>query len=92
MQGKSLSEFIDSLYINPEMEIEYKAKRFLVSGYIDDDNSSVLRIDTITASNEQIFFAKNATVQKCVEAFENAKLFDGRTIYEVHDEITVLYG
>ena len=24
--------------------------------------------------------------------FEKAKLFDGRTIYEAHDEITVLYG
>lgn len=92
MQGKSLSEFIDALYINPEMEFEYIDKRFLVSGYRDDDNSYVLRIDTIAAPSEQIFFAKNADVQKCVEAFENSTLFDGHTIYEAHDKITVLYG
>ena len=92
MQGKSLSEFIDSLYINPEMEIEYSNNKFLISGYKDDDNSYVLRVDTIATSSEQIFFAKNPDVQKCVDAFEIAKLFDGKTIYEVEDEITVLYG
>ena len=92
MQGKSLSEFIDSIYFNPEMEIEYLDKRFLISGYRDDDNSYVLRIDTITASSERIFFAKNTDIQKCVEAFEQARLFDGRTIYEANDEITVIYG
>ena len=92
MQGKSLSEFIDSLFINPEMEIEYSNKKYLISGYRDDDNSYVLRVDTIATSSEQIFFAKNAEVQKCVDAFETAKLFDGKTIYEAEDKITVLYG
>lgn len=59
MRGKTLSEFIDSLYINPEMEIEYSNKKYLISGYRDDDNSYVLRVDTIATSSEQIFFAKN---------------------------------
>ena len=92
MRGKTLSEFIDSLYINPEMEIEYSNNKFLISGYKDDDNSYVLRVDTIATSSEQIFFAKNSDVQKCVDAFENAKIFDDKTIYEVEDKITVLYG
>ena len=92
MRGKTLSEFIDSLYINPEMEIEYSNKKYLISGYRDDDSSYVLRVDTITTASEQIFFAKNADVQNCVDAFENAKIFDEKTIYEVEDKITVLYG
>ena len=92
MEGKNLSEFIDSLYFNPEIEIDYSNKKFLISGYRDDDNNYVLRVDTITASSEHIFFAKNSDIQKCVEAFEKAKLFNGNTIYEAHDEITVLYG
>ena len=65
------------------MEIEYSNKKFLITVYRDDDSSYVLRVDTITTSNEQIFFAKNVDVQKCVDAFEVAKLFDGKTIYEV---------
>ena len=92
MQGKSLSEFIDSLYINPEMEIEYSNKKYLISGYRDDDNSYVLRVDTIAVSSKQILFVKNSDVQKCVEAFETEKFFDDKTIYEIEDKITVLYG
>lgn len=92
MQGKKLSLFIDALYTNPEMEFVYKGKRYLASGYRDDNNEYILRIDTIEASSKQIFFFKDISPQKCVEAFEKAALFDGRTIYEVHDEIIVLYG
>lgn len=92
MQGKKLSLFIDALYTNPEMEFEYAGKKYLVAGYRDDNNEYVLRVDSIEASSNQVFFFKDISIQKCVEAFENAAIFDGRTIYEAHDEITVLYG
>ena len=92
MQGKKLSLFIDALYINPEMEFEYAGKKYLVSGYHDDNNEYLLRVDTIEASSRQIFFIRDKDVQKCVAAFEQVRLFDGRTIYEAHDEITVIYG
>ena len=92
MQGKKLSLFIDALYINPEMEFEYAGKKYLVSGYRDDNNEYLLRVDTIEASSRPIFFIRDEDVQKCVAAFEQDRLFDGRTIYEAHDEITVIYG
>ena len=92
MQGKKLSLFIDALYINPEIEFEYAGKKYLVSGYRDDNNEYLLRVDTIEASSRQIFFIRDEDVQKCVTAFEQARLFDGRTIYEAHDEIAVIYG
>lgn len=92
MQGKKLSLFIESLYVNPEMEFEYAGKRYLVSGYHDDNNEYVLQVDTIEASSKPVFFFKDANISKCVDAFERAKMFDERTIYEAHDEITVLYG
>ena len=92
MQGKNLSLFIDALYTNPEIEFVYKGKRYLASGYRDDNNEYILRIDTIEVSSKQIFYFKDISPQKCVEAFEKAALFDGHTIYDVHDEINVLYG
>ena len=92
MQGKKLSLFIESLYVNPEMEFEYADKRYLVSGYRDDNNEYVLQVDTIEASIKPVFFFKDANISKCVDAFETAKLFDGKTIYEVENKITVLYG
>lgn len=92
MQGKNLSLFIDSLYMNPEMEFEYRDKRYLISGYRNDNKEYVLRIDTIEVKSKTVFFSKMKTAHECVEHFEVAKIFDGRTIYEAHNEITVLYG
>lgn len=92
MQGKRLSLFIDALYANPEIEFEYSGKKYLTSGYHDNNNDYILRVDTIETTSNQVFFFKDVSIQKCVDAFEKAKLFDGRTIYEAHDEITVLYG
>ncbi|MBO5041032.1 MAG: hypothetical protein J6D09_08055 [Clostridia bacterium] len=92
MKGKKLSLFIDSLYLNPEMEFEYEDKRYLVSGYRDDSNEYILQVDTIEVESKQVFYFKDASIQKCVEALEKATLFDGRTVYEAHNEITVLYG
>ena len=43
MQGKNLSLFIDALYTNPEMEFVYSGKRYLVSGYRDDNNEALLK-------------------------------------------------
>ena len=91
MQGKKLSLFIDALYANPEMEFVYSGKKYLVSGYREDDKY-ILQVDTIEAASQQVFFFKDRSTQKCVEAFEKAKLFNGKTIYEAHDEIIVLYG
>ena len=91
MQGKKLNEFIDSLYFNPEMEFAFSNKRFLISGYYEN-NEYTLRIDSIETDSVNVFFVKCKNAQDCVNEFEKAKLFDGRTIYEAHDEITVLYG
>lgn len=30
--------------------------------------------------------------QECVDAFENAKIFDGKTIFEAEKDIEVIYG
>lgn len=92
MKGKKLSEFIDSLYSNPEMEIEYNNKKYLVSGYRSDGNEYVLQVDTIETLSEQLFYCKNEKIEACVELFEQSKIFDGKTIYEAEHKITVLYG
>jgi len=92
MQGKKLSEFIDSLYSNPEMEIEYLNKKYLVSGYRTEDNEYVLQVDTIEANSEQVFYCKSIKIEICIEAFEKSQMFDGKTIYQVEQNITVLYG
>lgn len=92
MRGRGVSEFIDELYSNPEMEIEYNGVLYSINGYLDDNKEYILRVDSIETQSKEVFFAKSKTVRDCVKAFEKAKLFDEKTIYEAESEITVLYG
>jgi hypothetical protein len=35
---------------------------------------------------------KGNTLKDCESQYEEAKIYDGRTIYEAEHEITILYG
>ena len=39
-----------------------------------------------------IFRCHGKTLKECVSQYEEAKIYDGRTIYEAEHEITVLFG
>ena len=96
MKGNTLAEFIDDLLAvgGPEKEFEYAGKRYFMQAqpYEKDTSQVELVIYECFGEENYIFRCHGRSTAECVEKFEGAKLFDGRTIYEAHDEITVLYG
>ena len=95
MQGNTLSEFINDLLETggPEKEFMFREKRyFLETVYRDDMQMIEMYIIDITDNDTQIgsFFGND--YRECVEQFEKAKIFDGKTIYEAESEIVVLFG
>lgn len=90
MNGKSISDFISDLYYNPEIEFIYNAMRYIVSGYMEN-NEYTLELYNIS-QDECLFKMTDVSRIKCIEAFEEAPIFNEKTIYEVEKEITVLYG
>lgn len=90
MNGKPISDFISDLYYNPEMEFLYKNMRYIISGYIESDKYT-LELYNIS-QNKCLFKTTNIKREVCVEQFEEAAIFNGKTIYEAEKEITVLYG
>ena len=92
MTGRSISEFITELYNNPEMEFIYHKQLYMISGYVDSsDDIYTLELWNIS-TNRLVFKYSDKFREKCVEQFEDSKLFDERTIYEAEDEINVQYG
>ena len=92
MTGRTISEFITELYNNSEMEFIYNSNRYMISGYVSPSGDKyTLELWNIT-TNSLAFKCSDNLREKCVEQFENSKLFDNRTIYEAEDEITVQYG
>ena len=94
MKGNSLNEFIDDLYSmgGPEKEFLYKDKRYFLQCEAIDGNVIEMVIFQCFGRQEYIFRHKGKTFAECVEAFEKAKIFDGKTIYEAEKDIEVLFG
>ncbi len=90
MMGKSLNEFIGDLYYNAEMEFTYKGQKYIITGYISDEDYAIEMFNTQNGDN--IFSVSDPSRQFCVQAFENVEIFDGKTIYEAESEIEVLFG
>ena len=96
MKGNTLSEFINDLLTmgGPEKEYEYRGKRYFMESqpYELDSTQVEFVIFECFGDENYIFKCHGKTNADCVNEFEKANLFDGRTIYEAHDEITILYG
>lgn len=93
MLGNELNEFIDDMYHNPEKEISYFGKRYMITGYVDEKcELYTLEIYTIEKDCKELFKYTSKERYKCVEALEKAKIFDGKTIYEAEKDIEVLFG
>lgn len=92
MKGKVLSEFIDELFMNPELELVYHGSRYLISGYINEQNLYTLLVNILGPNGYKVFEISNLDRNMCVSKFEEAKIFEGLTVYEAEREIEVLYG
>lgn len=93
MKGNRLNEFIEDMYCNPEKEIIYCEKRYMIAGYVDEKcELYTLEVYTVEKNCKELFKYTSKLRSECVEAFEKAKIFDGKTIYEAEKDIEVLFG
>ena len=93
MKGNTLNEFMDDLYSmgGPEKEFLYKDKRYFLQCEAVD-NMIEMVVFQCFGEQEYIFRCKGNDFAECVEQFEKAKIFDGKTIYEAEKDIEVLFG
>ena len=93
MKGNNLNDFINDMYHNPEKEICYRNKKYIINGFIDETGELyTLAIYTVEESSKTLFSYTSEKRGECVEQFEKAKIFGGKTIYEAEQDIEVLYG
>ncbi len=94
MKGNTLTEFLDDLYSmgGPEKEFLYKDKPYFLECERTDDGLMEMVIFQCFGNEECIFRCKGKDFAECVKQFEQAKIFDGKTIYEAEKDIEVLFG
>ena len=92
MKGKTLNQFMDDLYYNAEMECVLNSKSYIISGWSNKDESYTIELWSIEENPQELFSFTSASRQEVVEAFEVAKIFGNKTLYDVEKDITVIYG
>lgn len=96
MRGNTLTEFIDDILTmgGPEKEYEYRGKNYMLETwpYEEDPTQIELVIFECFGEGNYVFRCHGKNLAECTKQYEKAKIYDGRTIYEAEQEITVLYG
>lgn len=96
MKGNTLIEFMDDLLTmgGPEKEFLFRGKRYFLESqaYEKDTEQTELVIFECFGNNNDLFRCHGKNNEECVRQFENARIFDGLTIYEAESEIEVLFG
>ena len=92
MKGNTLSEFINSLYANCDKEISFHNRTLMIEGWQNPkDLAYTLRVFEVSEESPELFSITDSNRSNCVSAFEKAKIFDGKTLYEAEKDIEVLY-
>jgi len=94
MKGNTITEFINDLLIygGPEKEFLFQNKRYFLETTAKDSGLLEMSIFEVSDTDDVIFSCSGKSFQECTGQFEAAKIFDGKTIYDVEDEIEVLFG
>ena len=86
MINGSAREFIDGLYHGDERFFLYKGKKYFIQGYCID--KPLLEVYVFEPPEDDFEWrAYSDELKYPVEEFEKAKIFDGKTFWEVEGEI-----
>ena len=92
MINGNVNEFFDNMYHGDEFEISCKDKHYFIQSYYNDFKTYIHEITVRQTKpgleNDNIFECKSNNPQQNIEKFQNAKIFDGKSFWEVEQEIT----
>ena len=92
MINGNTNEFFDNMYHGDEFDISYKDKHYFIQSYYRNfkeyEHEIIVRQTIPELENDSIFECKSNNPQQNIEDFQNAKIFEGKSFWEVEQEIT----
>ena len=88
MIGGNPNDFLDRIYSCQDTIYIYKGIKFWFQGYMPDSNT--VRMEVIQyqpADNKDIWSYDATTIEQCKQAFIDAPIFDGKTFWDVEQDI-----
>ena len=87
MKNGDLKEFVDGLYYGDERVFIYNNEKFFIQGYIDSGKLTLFLDRWEPASYDYVWKMAGTDKNYPVKEFLKAKLFNGKTFYEVEKDI-----
>lgn len=94
MKGNSFSQFMDDLFLagGPEKEYCYLGKKYMLETSFEHGLYTMVIFECNNDDPTYIFSHTSSNIIDCVSAFEKAKIFNNKTIYDEEKNIEVLFG
>lgn len=90
MEGGRVNDFIEAFSFQ-SVALKYKNEKYFSDGICKtNDNKYSFFIIKVTDNGEflkDVFEYEGKTPSDCISAFENAKIWNGKTFYEVENEM-----
>jgi len=81
------NEFLDTIYSCQDIIYVFNGIKYWFQGYMEDNIIHMEIFQYIPAKDDYIWEYNSDTIEKCFNAFLTAPIFDGKTFWEVENEI-----
>lgn len=99
MKGMSLDEFMDKVAWGLEIEfkIDGSDRTYLIDGHKEGEKYRLTvdywdKTDGTDPKHDYLYCDYSDTYEECFRKFEEAKIFNGKTIYEIEADVEVICG
>lgn len=91
MEGGRVNDFIDA-FSYQSVAVVYKGEKYFSDGITmkDDDKYSffIIKVDDNGEFLSDVYEFEGDSITDCIVAFENATIWDGKSFYDVENEMT----
>lgn len=88
MINGDVKEFVDGLYYGDERWFTYQGKEYFIQGWVKEGLFYLLLDDAKVEGEDYIWKYSGESNNEAVEEFLAAKLWNGKTFFEVEKEMT----
>lgn len=97
MIGMSVSDFMNKVYYGNELEFVIDETTYFIQGFKVGGKFNLTvdywkKTDGTEPNHDYLFSISCDTIEDRFSQFEQAHIFDGKTVYEAESKIEVLYG
>lgn len=87
MNNGNIDEFVDKLWSGEELIYTYNGKKYFSQGYLLDNGQYRFELQQWEPEGKMLWHVEGLTHQKSFDVFMELPFFDGKTFWQVEQEI-----